>query len=127
MFVDIEILFLFIMYFTVVWVETKCNNWAKRTILPPQGLLSWCILTASDTINAARQQQFYLHSFFGSEFKFRTVYCQTYSDYKKLLTGGGHLEFFHEKVDEKNGNMQFFFQFFRVNISEKTVTRQLLF
>ena len=35
-----------------------------------------------------------------------------------LVTGGGYLEFPHEKVDENNGNS--FFQFFRVNISEKT-------
>ena len=35
-----------------------------------------------------------------------------------LMTGGGHLEFYHEKMDEKNGNS--FFQFFRVNINEKT-------
>jgi len=35
---------------------------------------------------------------------------------KMLVTGGGHLEFYHEKVD-KNGNS--FTQFFRVNINEK--------
>ena len=39
------------------------------------------------------------------------------------VTGGGHLEFPHEKVDEKNGNS--FFQFFRVNISEKTQLFQI--
>ena len=35
-----------------------------------------------------------------------------------LMTGGGHLEFSHEKMDEKNGNS--FFYSFRVNISEKS-------
>ena len=35
-----------------------------------------------------------------------------------MVTGGGHLEFSQEKVHEKSGNS--FFQFFRVNISEKT-------
>ena len=34
------------------------------------------------------------------------------------MTGGGHLEFSHEKVDEQNGSS--FFQSLRVNISEKT-------
>ena len=37
---------------------------------------------------------------------------------KKLVNGGSHLEFSHEKVDEKNGNS--FFQSSRVNISEKS-------
>ena len=35
-----------------------------------------------------------------------------------LVTGGGHLEFSHEKVDEKMETV--FFQSFRVNISEKS-------
>ena len=35
-----------------------------------------------------------------------------------LVKCGGHLEFSHEKMDEKNGNS--FFQSFRVNISEKS-------
>ena len=35
-----------------------------------------------------------------------------------LVTGGGHLESSHEKVDGQNGNS--FFHSFRVNISEKT-------
>ena len=34
-----------------------------------------------------------------------------------LVADGGHLEFSHEKVNEKNGK---FFQSFRVNISEKS-------
>ena len=49
---------------------------------------------------------------------FYTIYCQSYSDYKILVTGGGHLEFFHHKVDGKNETG--LFQSFRVNISEKT-------
>ena len=36
-----------------------------------------------------------------------------------LVTGGGHLEFPHENVPEKNWK-QFFFQLFRVSISEKS-------
>ena len=48
---------------------------------------------------------------------FYTVCCQRYSDCKSV-TGGGHLEFSHEKVDEKKETV--FSQFFRVNISGKT-------
>ena len=38
---------------------------------------------------------------------FYTVDCQRYSALRLLVTGGGHLEFSHEKVDEKNGNSFF--------------------
>ena len=48
---------------------------------------------------------------------FYTVYCQIYSALRIFVTGGGHFEFSHEKVDGKNGNS--FFQSFWVNISEK--------
>ena len=45
--------------------------------------------------------------------------CQRYNDYIRLLmTGGGHLEFSNERVNEKNGNR--FCLFFRDNLSEKT-------
>ena len=40
-----------------------------------------------------------------------------------LMSGGGHLEFSHEKVDEKDGNS--FLQSFRVNISEKSQIFQI--
>ena len=38
---------------------------------------------------------------------FYTVYCQRYSALRLLVTGGGHLEFSHEKVDGKNGKSLF--------------------
>ena len=39
--------------------------------------------------------------------RFYTVYCQRYSALRLLVTGGGYLEFSHEKVDGKNGNSFF--------------------
>ena len=36
-----------------------------------------------------------------------TAYCQRYSDYKILVTGGGHLEFSNEKVDEEKWKQVF--------------------
>ena len=51
---------------------------------------------------------------------FYTVYCQRYSALRLLVTGGGHLEFSHEKVDGKMETVVF--QSFWVNISgEKTI------
>ena len=56
-----------------------------------------------------------------SDFKFlyQLLPAKDIAIIRLLVTGGGHLEFSHEKVDDKMETV--LFQFFRVNISENTI------
>ena len=51
---------------------------------------------------------------------FYIVYCQRYSALRLLVTGGGHLEFSHEKVGGKNGNI-FVSPFASIKVKKNTI------